>query len=78
MDDRILNDIHRQISSVIVSLINQYGPEQSLAVPAVLLKTTLQIYMYTLESQEDVEAIIKCSLESLNELPPLIKPPVLH
>jgi len=78
MDDRILNDIHRQISSVIVSLINQYGPEQSLAVPAVLLKTTLQIYMHTLQSQEDVEAIVKCSLESLNELPPLIKPPVLH
>ena len=78
MDDRILNDIHRQISSVIVSLINQYGPEQSLAVPAVLLKTTLQIYMHTLQNQEDVEAIVKCSLESLNELPPLIKPPVLH
>ena len=52
--------------------------EASLCIPAVLLKTTLQIYQHTLPNDDEVRDVINLSLESLKDLPPLIPKTTLH
>ena len=77
-DINILQDIQRELHDLIGMLLEKHGEAASLAIPAVLLKTTLQIYQYTLKDNDSVEAVIKSSIDSLEDLPPLIPKKVIH
>ena len=77
-DDYILRDIEAQITKLIAELLDKHGSEASLCIPAVLLKTTLQIYQHTLPTDDEVRDVINLSLESLKDLPPLIPKTTLH
>jgi len=77
-NDKIVNEIQTRVSKLITEILDKHGTEASLCIPAVLLKTTLQIYQHTLETDEDVRSIITASLDSLKDLPPLIPKVTLH
>ena len=74
----LLQDIQNELNNLISMLLEKHGEAASLAIPAVLLKTTLQIYKYTLKDNDCVEAVIKSSIDSLEDLPPLIPKKVIH
>ncbi len=74
----MLNDIERRLHNVLYKVAEDYGPDCSLAVPAVLLKMTLQVYKHVMEDQDDVEKIIMSSIQSMNDVPPLVKKETLH
>ena len=74
----ILQDIQNELNNLISMLLEKHGEQASFAIPAVLLKTTLQIYQHTLKDNDKVEAVIKSSIDSLKDLPPLITKKVLH
>ena len=77
-DVEILNDIQHRVTKLIAELLEQHGEAASLCIPAVLLKTTLQIYQHTLPNDDEVRDVINLSLESLKDLPPLIPKTTLH
>ena len=77
-DHDILNDIQHQVNTLIAELLDKHGTEASLCIPAVLLKTTLQIYQHTLPSDDEVRDVINVSLDTLKDLPPLIPKATLH
>ena len=76
--EEVLRDIEAQITKLIAELLDKHGSEASLCIPAVLLKTTLQIYQPTLPNDDEVRDVINMSLESLKDLPPLIPKTTLH
>lgn len=76
--EEVLRDIEVQITKLIAELLDKHGSEASLCIPAVLLKTTLQIYQHTLPNDDEVRDVINMSLESLKDLPPLIPKTTLH
>tara|TARA_B100000029_G_scaffold444692_1_gene464641 strand:+ start:888 stop:1127 length:240 start_codon:yes stop_codon:yes gene_type:complete len=76
--EEVLRDIEAQITKLIAELLDKHGSEASLCIPAVLLKTTLQIYQHTLPTDDEVRDVINMSLESLKDLPPLIPKTTLH
>ena len=76
--EEVLRDIEVQINKLIAELLDKHGSEASLCIPAVLLKTTLQIYQHTLPNDDEVRDVINMSLESLKDLPPLIPKTTLH
>ena len=76
--EEVLRDIEVQITKLIAELLDKHGSEASLCIPAVLLKTTLQIYQHTLPNDDEVRDVINLSLESLKDLPPLIPKITLH
>ena len=77
-DIDILNDIQHRVTKLIAELLEQHGEAASLCIPAVLLKTTLQIYQHTLPSDDEVRDVINVSLDTLKDLPPLVTKRVLH
>ena len=76
--EEVLRDIEAQITKLIAELLDKHGSEASLCIPAVLFKTTLQIYQHTLPNDDEVRDVINMSLESLKDLPPLIPKTTLH
>ena len=76
--NEILNDIQNRVSALIAELLEHHGEAASLCIPAVLLKTTLQIYQYTLPSDDEVRDVINVSLDTLKDLPPLVNKRTLH
>ena len=74
----LLQDIQNELNDLISTLLDKYGEQAQFAITAILLKTTLQIYQHTLKDNDKVEAVIKTSMESLEDLPPLIPKKVLH
>ena len=76
--EEVLRDIEAQITKLIAELLDKHGSEASLCIPAVLLKTTLQIYQHTLPNDDEVRDVINMSLESLKDLPPLIPKTTIH
>ena len=76
--EEVLRDIEVQITKLIAELLDKHGSEASLCIPAVLLKTTLQISQHTLPNDDEVRDVINMSLESLKDLPPLIPKTTLH
>ena len=76
--EEVLRDIEVQITKLIAELLDKHGSEASLCIPAVLLKTTLQIYQHTLPSDDEVRDVINVSLDTLKDLPPLVTKRVLH
>ena len=74
----LLQDIQNELNDLISTLLDKYGEQAQFAIPAILLKNTLQIYQHTLKDNDKVEAVIKTSMESLEDLPPLIPKKVLH
>ena len=76
--EEVLRDLEVQITKLIAELLDKHGSEASLCIPAVLLKTTLQIYQHTLPNDDEVRDVINMSLESLKDLPPLIPKTTLH
>ena len=74
----LLQDIQNELNNLIAMLLDRHGEQASFAIPAILLKTTLQIYQHTLKDNDKVEAVIKSSIDSLKDLPPLITKKVLH
>ena len=77
-DIDILNDVQHRVTKLIAELLEQHGEAASLCIPAVLLKTTLQIYQHTLPSDDEVRYVINVSLDTLKDLPPLVTKRVLH
>ena len=77
-DINLLQDIQNELHNLIGMLLEKHGESASLAIPAVLLKTTLQIYQHTLKDNDSVQAVIKSSIDSLEDLPPLIPKKVIH
>ena len=77
-DIDILNDVQHRVTKLIAELLEQHGESASLCIPAVLLKTTLQIYQHTLPSDDEVRDVINVSLDTLKDLPPLVTKRVLH
>ena len=78
-DDLVmLTDIERRLHETLYKVAEDYGPGCSLAVPAVLLKMTLQIYKHVMEDEDDVEKIIMSSLKSIDDMPSLVKKETLH
>ena len=76
--EEVLRDIEVQITKLIAELLDKHGSEASLCIPAVLLKTTLQIYQHTLPNDDEVRDVINVSLDTLKDLPPLVTKRVLH
>ncbi len=76
--ETLLQEIQDEVYKLIIVLLDKHGEQASLAIPAILLKTTLQMYQHTLENNDSVEAVIKASIESLEDLPPLIPTTTLH
>ena len=74
----LLQDIQNELNDLIAMLLDKHGEQASFAIPAILLKTTLQIYRHTLKDNDSVEAVIRSSIESLDDLPPLIPKKVVH
>ena len=74
----LLQDIQNELHNLIAMLLDRHGEQAQFAIPAILLKTTLQIYQHTLKDNDKVEAVIKSSIDSLKDLPPLITKKVLH
>ncbi len=70
--DFILKDIQNTINGAVGFLLEKHGAQASLAIPAIMLKTTLQIYNHTLPNEDAVRSVIKESMNSLTDLPPLI------
>ena len=65
-DDVImLQDIEQRVSKTLYAVVQDYEQDCSLAIPAVLLKMTLQIYKQVMADEDTVAKII---LASLNEL----------
>ena len=77
-DVAMLNDIEKRVHKALYEVTEDYGPECSLAVPAVLLKMTLQIYKHVMVDEEDVAKIIMNSLKTIDDIPPLVKKETLH
>ena len=77
-DLMMLTDIERRLHETLHKVVEDYGPGCSLAVPAVLLKMTLQIYKHVMEDEDDVEKIIMSSLRSIDDMPSLVKKETLH
>jgi hypothetical protein len=77
-NDKLLNEIQTRVSKLITEILDKHGTEASLCIPAVLLKTTLQIYQHTLPSDDEVRDVINVSLDSLKDLPPLVNKRTLH
>ena len=77
-DHDILNDVQHRVTKLIAELLEQHGEAASLCIPAVLLKTTLQIYQHTLPSDDEVRDVINVSLDTLKDLPPLVTIRGLH
>ena len=75
---KLLNEIQTRVSKLITEILDKHGTEASLCIPAVLLKTTLQIYQHTLPSDDEVRDVINVSLDSLKDLPPLVNKRTLH
>ena len=74
----MLQDIEHRVMGTLHGILEQYGPDCSLAVPAVLLKVTLQIYKQVMQNEEDISQIIMASLEHLDKVPPLIPKETIH
>ena len=74
----MLQDIEYRVMGTLHDIIEEYGAPCSLAVPAVLLKVTLQIYKQVMENEEDISQIIMASLEHLDKVPPLIPQETIH
>ena len=77
-NDKLLNEMQTRVSKLITEILDKHGTEASLCIPAVLLKTTLQIYQHTLPSDDEVRDVINVSLDSLKDLPPLVNKRTLH
>ena len=71
--ESILRDVQNNINSTIGMLLEKHGEQASLAIPAIMLKTTLQIYTQTLSDERAVKAVIQASMDSLSDLPPLVQ-----
>ena len=79
MDEiEMLQDIEHRVMETLHGIIEEYGASCSLAVPAVLLKVTLQIYKQVMQNEEDISQIIMASLEHLDKVPPLIPKETIH
>ena len=74
----MLQDIEHRVMETLHGIVEEHGPPCSLAVPAVLLKVTLQIYKQVMENEEDISQIIMASLEHLDKVPPLIPKETIH
>ena len=74
----MLNDIERRLHHTLHNITNEYGEGCSLAIPAILLKITLQIYKHVMVDENDVEKIIMNSVKTLHTIPPLVRKETLH
>lgn len=77
-DKLMLQDIEQRIHTVLPSIVEEYGDKCSLAIPAVLLKLTLQIYKEVYEDEDAISHIIMSCLNELDELPPLMAQRTIH
>ena len=74
----MMNDIERRLHHTLHGITEEYGQGCSLAVPAILLKITLQVYKHVMADTSDVEKIIMSSVKTINDIPPLVKKVTLH
>ena len=74
----MMQDIERRLHHTLHGITEDYGQGCSLAVPAILLKITLQIYKHVMADESDVEKIIMNSIRTIDDIPPLVKKMTLH
>ena len=80
-DVLMLQDIEHRVHTTLNSIIEDYedsGEECALAIPAVLLKLTLQIYKEIMTDEDDVSSIIMHCLNDMKDLPPLQRQETIH
>tara|TARA_Y100000296_G_C5065438_1_gene202097 strand:- start:451 stop:702 length:252 start_codon:yes stop_codon:yes gene_type:complete len=74
----MMNDIEARVHGIVHDITQEYGSDCALAIPAILLKVTLQIYKHIMVDDTDIEKIIMSSVESMKDIPPLIKRGTIH
>ena len=80
-DVLMLQDIEHRVHTTLNSIIEDYEDSEedcALAIPAVLLKLTLQIYKEIMTDEDDVSNIIMHCLNDMKDLPPLQRQKTIH
>ena len=77
-DAEMLQDIELRIHKTLYDIGEEYEEKSSLAIPAVLLKLTLQIYKTLMTNEEDVSKIVMSSLATLDDIPKLGEQETIH